>query len=88
MIRAAVRYANGEGVPPPELSRFLRWRTWGILPRAGGTDDQRAGELDRMLACANSYDIWRMHTHDRKLDKMNTDQLKMLEALTELMQDG
>jgi len=83
MIRAVVRYADEKGAPPPELSRFFKWRTWGVLPRAGGTDDQRAGELDRMLACANSYDVWKLHKQG-KLKNMTPDQIKMLKELTDL----
>jgi len=85
MIRAAVRYADEEGPPPPELSKYLKWKTWGALPLSGGTDDQRAGELDKMLACANAYEVWRMHTKEHQLDKMNKEQKQMLKQLTELM---
>ena len=83
MIRATVRYADGNGAPPPELSRLFKWRNWGVLPRAGGTDDQRAGELDRMLVCANSYDVWKLHKQG-KLKNMTPEQIKMLKELTDL----
>ena len=83
MIRAVLRYADAQGATPPELSRFFKWRTWGVLPRAGGTDDQRAGELDRMLACANAYDVWKLHKQG-KLKNMTPEQIKMLKELTDL----
>jgi hypothetical protein len=85
MIRAAVRYADNEGSPPPELSKYLRWKTWGVLPRGPAGDAQRYGELERMLACANAYEIWRMHTREHKLDKMSKEQIEMLGFLTRLM---
>lgn len=84
MIKAAVRHANEEGPAPPELDKYFKWRTWGILPMAGGQLDQRAGELDRMLAAANAHDLWRMHKRGRLKD-MNTDQIKALQSLKELV---
>ena len=83
MIRATVRYADGNGAPPPELSKVFKWRTWGVLPRAGGTDDQRAGELDRMLACANAYDVWTIYKRGG-LKNMTPKQIEMLRELKEL----
>ena len=87
MIRAAVRYAEGKGVPPPELSRYLKWKTWGVLPLAGGTDDQRAGELDRMLECANAFELWKKHKAG-KLKDMTKKELKYLMWLKEEIING
>jgi len=42
-----------------------------------------AGELDRMLACANAYDLWKMHKRGG-LKNMTSDQIKMLKELTDL----
>ena len=80
MIRAVVEYVDGNGQPPPELTKVFNWRNWGILPRAGGSDDQRYGELDKMLAAANVHDLWKMHK-DGNLKRMNPKQIDMLRLL-------
>ena len=84
MIRAVVEYVDGEGQPPPELSKVFSWRNWGIMPRAGGSEDQRYGELEKMLASANTHDLWKMHK-DGNLKKMTPEQVKMLEGLKRLL---
>lgn len=60
MIRAVVDYAEGNGSPPPALTKFLRHRTWSVLPLHGGTDDQRYGELERMQAAGRIFDVWQI----------------------------
>ena len=88
MIKAAVRHAEDGGPMPPELDRYFKWKAWGVLPLAGGQLDQRAGELDRMLAAANAHDLWRAHKKgELKLKDMNKEQLKALKGLKDLM-DG
>lgn len=84
MIRAAVNYADGKGAPPPELSRYLKWKTWNVLPLSGGTDEQRFGELERMLACANAFEIWKLYQHGN-LSQMNKEQLLLLKQIKDLM---
>ncbi len=84
MIRAAIRYAEEKGPPPPELTQVLQWRTWGVLPNAGGTRDQRAGDLNRMLFAANVYDVWKMHK-EGGLKKMTPVQVKALRGLKDFM---
>jgi hypothetical protein len=84
MIQAAVRYADDSGPAPPELDRYFKWRIWNVLPRAGGSEDQRAGELERMLEAANAYELWRLHKAGG-LAKMNANQIKALKELKELV---
>lgn len=84
MIRAVVAFVDGKGQPPPELKKVFDWRNWGVLPRAGGTDDQRYGELDKMLAAANVHDLWKLHKGGG-LSKMTKDQTKMLHSLKKLL---
>ena len=83
MIRAVVEYVNGEGQPPPELKKVLTWRTWGIMPRSGGSDEQRYGELEKMLAAANVHDVWQAHKKGHLKD-MTPEQKKMLMVLKRL----
>ena len=84
MIRAVVEFVNGNGQPPPEfLRKVLNWRNWGIMPRAGGSDDQRYGELEKMLAVANVYDLWKLHKGGGR-SRMTKDQTKMLYSLKQL----
>jgi hypothetical protein len=49
----------GEGNPPPEL--VLAWdvKRWGVLPDQGGIRDQRLGDLNRMRAALNAYNVMR-----------------------------
>jgi hypothetical protein len=54
MILAAASYADGEGSPPEELLQAWKAKSWG-LPKAGGTEDQPAGLLERMAAALNAY---------------------------------
>jgi hypothetical protein len=87
MIRAVVAFVDRKGQPPPELKRVFDWRNWGALPRAGGSDDQRYGELDKMLAAANVHDLWKMHKGGN-LKRMTKEQIKMLRLLKELLNEG
>lgn len=85
MIRAAVRAAEGSGTPPPELGYYFKWRSWGVLPNQGGTRDQRAGELERMLACANVYEFWHGFKKGKlKLTQMTPEQHRLLKELKDL----
>jgi len=61
MILAVAAHVEGKGPPPPELERVIEWETFGALPEAGGTRDQRAGELDRMVAAKNYRDVWEIN---------------------------
>ena len=83
MIRAVVEYVEGEGQPPPELKKVLTWRTWNIMPRSGGSDEQRYGELEKMLAAANVHDVWQAHKKGNLKD-MTPEQKKMLMVLKRL----
>ena len=84
MILADVEYINGNGQPPPELQKVLRWRTWGALPRGPSIDEQRYGELEKMLASANAYDVWKKHK-DGNLKDMTKAQTKLLRGLKGLL---
>ncbi len=83
MILAVVEHIEGNGQPPPELQKVLRWRTWGVLPRGGGIDNQRHGELEKMLAVANAYDVWKMHKGGnlKTMTKAQTEMLRGLKGL-------
>ena len=83
MIRAVVKYVEGEGQPPPELKKVLTWRTWNIMPRSGGSDEQRYGELEKMLAAANVHDLWKSHKQGHLKD-MTPKQTEMLVAIKRL----
>ena len=80
MIRAVVDYLEGEGQPPPELKRVFHKRNWDLMPRSGGSDNQRYGELEKMLAAANVHDLWKSHK-DGNLKKMTPAQIRMLHTL-------
>jgi hypothetical protein len=82
MIRAVVAFVEGDGQPPPELKKVLTWRNWNLMPRAGGSDDQRYGELEKMLAAANVHDVWKAYKQGN-LKSMTPEQTKMLTALKE-----
>ncbi len=82
MIRAVIRYTKDEGPPPPELTQVFKWRDWGVLPNAGGTRDQRAGDLERMMSAANAYDVMAMHQKGN-LKTMTPEQIKYLKFLKE-----
>ena len=53
-----VRFCEGLAPPPADLKRLLDWRTFGVLPNAGGQRDQVAGELDKMNEAGALYDAW------------------------------
>ena len=80
MIGAAAKYAEGKGTPPPELASYFQWRTWDVLPESGGSRDQKAGELDRMLASANAYEVMKLH-RSGKLKSMTKEQIAMLKFI-------
>lgn len=85
MIKAAVWFADEKGPPPPDLQRYLDWKNWGVLPEGGGARDQRAGELSRMFAAADTFEFWIARKQGRiKLAKMNRKQLSRLRTLKEL----
>lgn len=51
-----------QGDPPPDLQKRSWCREWGVLPRAGGLDDQRYIELWRMHYLDHIYGVvsrWR-----------------------------
>ena len=83
MIRAVVEYVEGEGQPPPELKKVFTWRNWNLMPRSGGSDDQRYGELEKMLAAANVHDVWKAHKKGGLKD-MTPKQKKMVTVLKRL----
>ena len=58
---AVALFVDEKGSLPSVLSKFLEWRYWGKLPRAGGTQDQRAGELTRMKLVGSTYDAWKLY---------------------------
>lgn len=57
MILAAADCADDDTKsPPPELVLGWQWTRFGTPPKAGGLEDQRAGEIDRITAALNTYD--------------------------------
>lgn len=66
MIGAVVRYCEGLAPPPADLQRLLHWRTFDVLPNAGGQRDQVAGELERMLEAGVLYDAWQIKLKQQK----------------------
>lgn len=67
MIRAvAAHIQDDRNPPPPELLAVAQYEAFGILPEAGGARDQRAGELDRMMAARNVRDLWRTYVRRPK----------------------
>ena len=59
MIKAAARYAEGKGTPPPPLRYALQAQVYHALPEAGGLRDQPARLLNQMAACYNVYSAWK-----------------------------
>lgn len=61
MILEVADYIDGiTAEPPPDLKRAWKCKSWGVLPKWGGLEDQRLGELERMSLCLNVYNAMKM----------------------------
>ena len=87
MILAAADCAAGKGSPPPSLSLAWRCRNWHALPNSGGIRDQYVGELERMTAAENVYNVMKARSNARtwhKFVEANPDALKILQTVMQL----
>ena len=55
LIRAAALAAKDKGEPPPELRHLWACQRWGVLPVAGGMNEQDYAALTRMEDLGRVY---------------------------------
>ena len=88
---AAALCAEGEGDPPPELALYWKTQGFGVLPSAGGLEDQPAGLLDRMTVAANVYSAWKglyASKHKVQWSRANPDGWAVCLRVMELRKDA
>ena len=66
MKAAAMAYID-DAPPPPELRDAWRVDRYGVLPRAGGLEDQPIGYLDRMAWARDTHRAFKGYTEAPKL---------------------